>query len=48
LLSIDFMMKVAENPLELITTLRFFTLAPTGPLATADHCWFTSLECDLD
>jgi hypothetical protein len=35
-LSIDLMMKSVKNPLQFIATLRFFTLAPTGPLTNAD------------
>jgi hypothetical protein len=41
-------MKIAENPLQFVTTLRFFALAPTGHLANADRCWFVLLEYDLD
>jgi hypothetical protein len=31
------MMKIAENLLQFVMTLRFFTLAPTGPLANVDR-----------
>jgi hypothetical protein len=30
-------MKSVENPLQFVATLRFFTLAPIGPLINADH-----------
>jgi hypothetical protein len=36
-LSISLMMNSAENPLQFVATLRFFTLAPIGPLINADH-----------
>jgi hypothetical protein len=48
LLSINLTTKIAENPLQFVTTLRFFTLAPTGPLANADRRWFVLLKYDLD
>jgi hypothetical protein len=48
LLSINLMTKIIENPLQFVMTLRFFTLAPTGPLANADRRWFVLLEFDLD
>jgi hypothetical protein len=42
------MMKSAENPLQFVATLYFFTLAPTGPLRNADHYLFVLLKYDLD
>jgi hypothetical protein len=36
-LSISLMMKSAENALQFVATLRFFTLAPIDPLTNADH-----------
>jgi hypothetical protein len=36
-LSIDLLVKSAENPLQSIVTLRFFTLAMIGPLTNVDH-----------
>jgi hypothetical protein len=36
-LSIDLMMKITENPLQFVATLRFFTSALTGPLTNADR-----------
>jgi hypothetical protein len=36
-LSIGLMMKSAKNPLQFVVTLRFFTLAPIGPLTNANH-----------
>jgi hypothetical protein len=36
-LSINLLTKSAENPLQSIATLHFFTLAPIGPLTNVDH-----------
>jgi hypothetical protein len=34
---LSIMMKIPENPLQFVATLRFFTLAMTGPLTNADR-----------
>jgi hypothetical protein len=36
-LSFSLMMKSVENQLQFVTILRFFTLAPIGPLINAYH-----------
>jgi hypothetical protein len=36
-LSIGLLAKSAENPLQSVTTLHFFTLAPIGLLINVDH-----------
>jgi hypothetical protein len=39
-------MKSAKNPLQSVATLRFFTLAPIGPLINVGHHLFV-LRPDL-